>query len=151
MRSPSFEGDKECLENKAGGGDGSVNPEFRAWLTPEKLREMASDDAVLYLDALEDWRAAIPFILRERGINVSAWLDACDVMGEDIAFLALLVIDRNRYHPTAPIQNPGGAMRAFTQRAKDGKLNLALAILSIIERGRQGRQPKGDTGERRPV
>ena len=59
-----------------------------------------------------------------------------------IAFLALLVIDRNRFHPVTPVINPGGALRAFTDRARRGELNLTRAILGIRERDRQGKQPK---------
>ena len=38
--------------------------------------------------------------------NTSAWLDAIEVMGEVIAFIALLVIDRNNFHPVTPILGP---------------------------------------------
>ena len=90
----------------------------------------------------EDWNEAIPFILRELGINVSAWLDAVEVMGQGIAFVALIVIDRNRFHPVVPVRCPGGALRAFTRKAQAGQLNLTRAIIGIWERERQGIQPK---------
>ena len=90
--------------------------------------------------------------MRELGINVSAWLEACDVMGDGMAFLSLLVIDRNRFHPVTPVRNPGGALRAFTRRARHGQLDLGRAVLGIWERERQGRQPKGaESGRKRPV
>ena len=126
-----------------------VSPEFLARLTPETLRNIASEDAALYLDVTGDWQEALPMLLRELGINISAWLDAADVMGEEIAFLAVLVIDRNRFHPTTPILNPGGALRAFTARARKGELNLTRAVLGIWERERQGRQPKAAPGPRK--
>ena len=63
-------------------------------------------------------------------------------VGDETAFIALLVIDRNRFHPVTPVINPGGALRAFTERARRGELNLTRAILGIRERDRQGRQPK---------
>lgn len=112
---------------------------------------MASDDLGLYLDAFEDWNEAIPMILRELGINVSAWFDACEVMGEAMAFLSLVIIDRNRYHPHAPVRSPGGALRAFTDRAGRGELNLTRAVLGIWERERQGKQPKGPEKSERTV
>ena len=106
------------------------------------LRDLASEDAALYLDAVEDWRDALPYLLRELGVNVSAWSAAVDVMGDEAAFIALLVIDRNRFHPVTPVRSPGGALRAFTDRARRGELNLTRAILGIRERDRQGKQPK---------
>ena len=119
-----------------------VNPDLWKKLTPDRIKQLASDDAALYLDALEDWNEAIPFILRELGINVSAWLDAVEVMGQGIAFVALIVIDRNRFHPVVPVRCPGGALRAFTRKAQAGQLNLTRAIIGIWERERQGIQPK---------
>ena len=139
--SPPFGGD-HCLEYKAGGAPCPVNPEILAKLTTEKLRNLASEDAALYLDACQDWRDAVPLLLRELGVNISAWLDAADIMGEEVAFLALLVLDRNRFHPVTPVRSPGGALRAMTRRAAAGELNLTRAILGIWERERQGRQPK---------
>ena len=106
------------------------------------LRDLISEDAALYLDAVADWRDCLPYLLRELGVNVSAWTEACDVMGDEAAFIALLVIDRNRFHPVTPVHSPGGALRAFTDRARRGELNLTRAILGIWERDRQGKQPK---------
>ena len=64
-------------------------------------------------------------------------------MSEPLAFLALIVIDRNRFHPVVPVLSPGGALRAFTRKAQGGELNLTRAIIGIWERERQGKQPKG--------
>ena len=120
-----------------------VKPELLEKLTPERVRDLASGDTALYLDGLADWREAIPFILRDLGINISAWLDAVEVMSEPLAFLALIVIDRNRFHPVVPVLSPGGALRAFTRKAQGGELNLTRAIIGIWERERQGKQSKG--------
>ena len=127
-----------------------LGPAFAERLTVGDVRALASDDAALWLDAFPDWRDALPHILRELGANVSAWHDACDVLGETVAFLALLVIDRNRFHPDRPILNPGGALRAFTRLARAGELDLSRSVLGIRERERQGRQPKGPAAPRRP-
>ena len=127
-----------------------LSPTLAARLTVEDISGLASNDVALWLDAFDDWRDALPHILRELGANVSAWHDACDAMGETVAFLALLVIDRNRFHPDAPILNPGGALRAFTKRARAGELDLTRSILGIWERERQGRQPRGPLTQRRP-
>ena len=136
------DGRNRCPENKARSLRGCVNPDILEKLTPDRIKQLASDDAALYLDGLADWNEAIPFILRELGINVSAWLDAVEVMGQGIAFVALIVIDRNRFHPVVPVRCPGGALRAFTRKAQAGELNLSRAIIGIWERERQGIQPK---------
>lgn len=136
------DGRSHCLENKDRSLRGCVNPDLWKKLTPDRIKQLASSDAALYLDALADWNEAIPFILRELGINVSAWLDAVEVMGQGIAFVALIVIDRNRFHPVVPVRCPGGALRAFTRKAEAGELNLTRAIIGIWERERQGTQPK---------
>ena len=120
-------------------------------LTGTDMRDLASDDVALYLDAMDDWRDALPHILRELGINVSAWHDARDVMGPLIAFIALLVVDRNRFHPDSPVLNPGGALRAMTRKAREGRLNLADSILGIRHRERKGRQPKAWPSPRPPL
>ena len=127
----------------------ALSPTLASRLTERDVRAIASDDVALWLDACDDWQDALPHILRELGANVSAWHDACDAMGETVAFLALLVIDRNRFHPDTPILNPGGALRAFTARARIGELDLTRSILGIWERERQGRQPKGPLVPRR--
>ncbi len=131
-----------CCEYNDGGPEHWVNPAILQRLNAGALRDLASEDAALYLDAVEDWRDALPYLLRELGVNVSAWSAAVDVMGDEAAFIALLVIDRNRFHPVTPVRSPGGALRAFTDRARRGELNLTRAILGIRERDRQGKQPK---------
>jgi len=148
LESLNFETSNTAFEAANSSGEAvvldSIQPKcaLLAKLTPERIRALASDDAATYLDAFQDWREAIPFILRELGINISAWLDAVEVMGEPIAFLALIVIDRNRFHPVVPVRSPGGALRAFTRKAQSGELNLTRAIIGIWERERQGKQPK---------
>lgn len=127
-----------------------LSPSLASRLTERDIRAVASDDVAFWLDAGIGWQDALAHILRELGVNVSAWHDACDAMGEPVAFLALLVIDRNRFHPKTPILNPGGALRAFTRKARTGELDLTRSLLGIWERERQGRQPKGPLPPRRP-
>lgn len=123
--------------------EGLLSPKMAARLTRATLRSLASDDAALYLDAFSDWRDAVPLILRDLGINAAAWLEAAEVMGHAAAFLALLVIDRNRFHPTAPVRSPGGTLRSFTRLAAEGRLSLTRSVNGIWERERAGLQPKG--------
>ena len=42
------------------------------------------------------------------GIHPTAWDEAVGAMTEGIAFIALLVLDRNRFHPDRPVASPGG-------------------------------------------
>ena len=126
-----------------------VSPAFLARMTPNRVREIAGEDAAHCLEAVGDWPEALPMLLHDLGIDTSAWRDAADVMGEEIAFLAVLVIDRNRFHPITPILNPGGTLRVFTAQARRGELNLTRAVLGIMELGRQGRQPKAAPGPRK--
>ena len=127
-----------------------LSPSLASRLTERDIRAVASDDVAFWLDAGIGWQDALPHVLRELGVNVSAWHDACDAMGEPVAFLALLVIDRNRFHPRTPILNPGGTLRAFTRKARLGELDLTRSLLGIWERERQGRQPKGPLPPGRP-
>ena len=82
-----------------------------------------------------DW--AVLQRLRELGINASAFEDAVETMGWLRAMLSVIVIDRNREHPTRPIRNCGGALRAFTRRFERGELDLRASIFGIW--GREGR------------
>ena len=119
-------------------------------MTEQDIRDIASDDMALWLDATEDWQDALPHILHHLGVNTSAWHDACDAMGPPLAFLALVIIDRNRFHPDSPVLKPGGALRAMTRAAREDRLNLAGSILGIRSRDRKGRQPKASPTPRRP-
>ncbi|WP_419741223.1 replication initiation protein RepC [Ruegeria sp.] len=136
------DGRNDCFRNNDRKASLWINPEIRQKLNQNTLKDLASEDAAMYLEVLEDWRDCLPYLLRDLGINISAWLEATDVMGDEIAFIALLVIDRNRFHPVTPVINPGGTLRACTRRAITGELNLTRAILGIWERDRQGKQPK---------
>ena len=49
----------------------------------------------------------------------------------DFRTLCILIIDRNRFHPETPIQNPGGVLRALTQRHGAGELNLVGSLIGV--------------------
>ena len=75
--------------------------------------------------------------LRDLGIDPSAFVEAVDTMGWLRAMLSVIVVDRNQDHPTRPIRNPDGALRAFTKRCLPGELDLRASIFGIW--GREGR------------
>ena len=131
-----------CNEKKDGDPSKWINPSVLKKINKETLFELASEDMANYLKVFNDWRDALPHLLRELGINVSAWLDAVEVLGEGAALVALIIIDRNRFHPVYPIKSPGGALRAFTRQAIKGELNLTKSIIGIWARDRQGTQLK---------
>ncbi len=93
-----------------------VKPALLKRLTDPVLREIASEDAAMYMDVM-DWRQASAMICRELGIHTSAWREAVEAMSEEIAFVALLVIDRSRFHPTKPTKQPGGLLRSMAARS----------------------------------
>ena len=139
-------GPEKISEKKAEPFDAGVNDEFMACLTVDRLRDLASEDMRLYVDhapnrgetpTLSDIDWAVLQRLRELGINPSAFEEAMEAMGWLRAMLAVIVIDRNRAHPTRPILNCGGALRAFTRRHQQGALDLRASIFGIW--GREGR------------
>jgi len=71
----------------------------------------------------------MPFLPADLGIDVSAWMDACETMGDGMPPLRLHVVDRNRFHPNIPNCNLGGILRAFARRAQNGDLHRARALL----------------------
>ena len=133
-------------EGKNEASDAGVNAEFISCLTGTKLRDLASSDLRLYIDhapgadgapTLSDIDWAVLRRLRDLGINPSAFEEAIEAMGWLRAMLSVLVIDRNREHPTRPIRNCGGALRAFTKRYLRGELDLRASIFGVW--GREGR------------
>ena len=138
--------DSKRSQTKMSGAEPSENlgmtPEIAEHLTPERLVSLATEDIAWLLRSVPDWRDALPQIRRELGISESAWNEAVDILGGYHALVALMVIDRNRLHPTKPIRSPGGALRAFTARAETGRLNLGRSVVAIWDRERKGVHPR---------
>ena len=137
------DGSADCLEKKCGGAEVGVNSEFIEKLNPHRLFALSSEEMRLYIRQHQGQRpspAAMDFILAaidrlpELGINRSAYDAAVGQMGDMATALAILVIDRNRFHPETPIQNPGGVLRAMTARHKAGKLNLVGSLIGLTGR-----------------
>lgn len=130
---------------KAGKPDAGINGEFVGCLTVASLRDLASEDLRLYIDhapndggprTISDVDWAVLRRIRELGIDPSAFEEAVEEMGGLRAMLSVMVIDRNRTHPTRPIRSCGGALRAFTRRYLRGELDLRASIFGIW--GREG-------------
>ncbi len=137
---------KDRLENKHSGAEVQNNNEFIAKLTPQRLFALSSEDMKLYITYHQGDRhqpTVMDFILAsidrlaELGINKSAYNAAIDQMGDMATALCILIIDRNRFHPETPIKNPGGVLRAMTQRHGSGHLNLVGSLIGLSERLKQ--------------
>lgn len=131
-----------CLENEHAGGIDAINPEIARLLTPTRLAEMASEDLGHYLDAYPGHIEAMQAYLGACGVNPSVWSEAVAVMGEHIAFVAALVLDRNREHPSRRVENLAGALRGLTAAARAGKMNLTRSIIGLWKREEDGSQPR---------
>ncbi len=118
-----------------------IRPDVLRLLDGPGLRELASADAELYLESM-DWRRAVTYICRELGVHPTAWEEAVEAMTEGIAFIALLVADRNRFHPEKPTKSVGGVLRSMATLARRGDLDLSRSVMGILARHRRGGQPK---------
>lgn len=71
----------------------------------------------------------------ELGISKSAWVEACNVLGQGGAAICIMVIDQKAQDEKAPIRNPGGYLRGMVKKAKEGKLNLHGSVFGLLKRG----------------
>ncbi len=73
-------------------------------------------------------------------LNVSkqAWHSAITTLGPREAAIALIVLDRNRSHPTRPVNSVGGALVGMTRKAEEGAFNLAPSVYGILARNKYG-------------
>ena len=136
-------GSARCLEKSMWGEDSADKGEFVDSLTVAQMMDLASDDMRNYINHLDpgdrprtiqDIHAAVQAMLRELEINQTAFDQARDVMGLKTALIAVIVIDRNRYHPKTPTRNPGGLLRSYTETFCRNKLNLGGAVHGIWKR-----------------
>jgi len=67
-------------------------------------------------------------------VSAHAWHRALKVLGPSEAALALIVLDRNRDHPTRPVRSVGGALIGMVRRAEAGTFNLAPSVFGILSR-----------------
>ncbi|WP_192338635.1 replication initiation protein RepC [Paracoccus sp. PAR01] len=114
------------------------------WLTPEVVREIAGPDFRFCLEALSPTgevtervlRSTAIMLLRDLGITDSAWEEALDQLGSLRASLAVLLIEANRDHPSAPVRAPGAMLRGFVTQDRRGELNLSGALKGLLRRKR---------------
>lgn len=138
-------GSKDCKENKNEESAKYRKGEIRLKLSGPILYGLCSPEMKFYIDAHaqgltpteHDVSCAAVQMLRELGINQSAWNDACDLMGKDDAILALIITDANRYHPQLPVKCPGGYLRGMNNAARDGTLNIIASLKGLDARLRE--------------
>lgn len=72
------------------------------------------------------------------GVGLHAWRRLTMVIGRRAASVALMALEINRDHPTAPIRNIGGAIFQFAEIATTGNLRLDATIIGILARKNEG-------------
>lgn len=101
---------------------------------------LASEDFQLEMQVRNGDRPEYAFVeaanarIAPLGINITAWAAACDRMGRVPAALCVMLLDANRDHPTAPVMNPGGALRGMIKAHNRGKLNLIGSLIGLHRR-----------------
>ena len=96
-----------------------------------------------------DFLAAAELTRPMLGISPSAWREACEVMGEQHAAIALAAI----YQRTERINNAGGYLRSLTEMARAGKFSTWPMIMALLRErldadkqagAREGRNSQGE-------
>lgn len=134
-----------CSEKNDAAGTVACKSDFIARLGPRRLYELAGDGFRMYLDArtepehltFHDFVCAAHHVMRDRGINQSAWTEALQVMTEDEAMICVLVIDAKCSDPAVRIASPGGYMRAMVRARQRDELNLTGSLIGLSEQHRR--------------
>ena len=141
-------GHADCLESKDVEAVASDKANYIDNLNVEQIKDLASSEMSFYIHELNpnkankdfnDLAKAVDMRATELGINKSAVNLARAVMGYRKANLAIVIIDQNTKHPTAPVRNPGAVLRSFIVNHEKGSLNLAGSIHGIWGRSLKDR------------
>lgn len=117
--------------------------EFFLKLGGKKIFELCSADMQTYLmgrmgdrnvPTAHDLDCAVQAMLPELGISVSAWSDACEAMGRDLAIMCVIITDANRDNPQIRVRNPGGYLRGMTSSYRAENLNIMGSLIALSER-----------------
>lgn len=137
------DGPSHCNENKDEAADAAFKLRFQQSLNPKRFFDLAGPDMQIHIEArcadptsisMHHIVDAAEMLKPHLGINHDAWVQACRAMGPEGAAICVLVIDANRDHPTSPVKNPGGALRAWTRRYETGDLNLVGSLIGLARR-----------------
>ena len=136
-------GEDEGIDNDARSRATCLPPGVAARLTPALLRELGSEEMQLYVDHLDphagpptlrDVERAALMRRRELGLSPALWEEIEAAMGWLDALVALVVVDANRRHPTAPVRNPAGLLRDLARRRRAGALDLGASVMGLWRR-----------------
>ena len=124
-----------------------IRPDVLRRLSPRALRDLGSEEMRLYVDHLPSGpgRGAAPPTLGaiedaarlrrgELGITARLWDEVERSLGWFDALLALIIVDANRQHPTAPVRNAPGLLRDLARRGRAGTLDLGASVHAIWRR-----------------
>ena len=91
-------------------------------------------------DEVESWRDFVDIAGRVRpmiGISESAWFEACDVMGQGAAAIAIgYMLER-----MDDIRSPGGYLRSLTERAGQGTFSASPLIMALLSTDQRKPEP----------
>jgi len=86
-----------------------------------------------------DWKDLVEAaygLLPELGVNKSAWVEACTVLGTTGAALCVLITDHATLREKDRVLNPGGYLRSMTRKAQQGELYLHRSIFGILNKNK---------------
>lgn len=136
-------GGPDCYENKDAAASEARKAQFFDQLTPQRLYWLCSPSMRMHLDIQKkgrdvpdahDFELAAIGRLPELGINSSAWAEACNRMGAELATICVLLTDANIDNPDNPIRSPGGYLRALTRAHQTGTLNIFGGLIGLSQR-----------------
>lgn len=105
------------------------------------LRELAQGgDIRHWRDFLAAAEQARPML----AISPSAWREACEVMGEQHAAIALAAI----YQRTDQISSAGGYLRSLTDKAREGKFSTWPMVMALLRAKLDAQKSSGKVPER---
>ena len=138
---------QDCLEDKQGRksktGAGENNNTLVDKLTTAQIVSLCSEEMRFYIDnrnnpeipcSSSDLEFAGLFRIQEMGIAASLYEEAVQALGWKQALIALIIIDRNRTHPAAPIRSPGAMLRTYLRLNAKNALNLNGSIFGLWKR-----------------
>ena len=137
---PGPDGPVDCREKELEAETLALQGLFSGRYGLDHAVSLASEDFQFEMKVRSGDRADYAFVeaanarIAPLGINITAWAAACDRMGRVPAALCVMLLDANRDHPTAPVMNPGGALRGMIKAHNRGKLNLIGSLIGLHRR-----------------
>ena len=137
---PGPDGPVDCREKELEAETLALQGLFSGRYGLDHAVSLASEDFQFEMKVRSGDRADYAFVeaanarIAPLGINITAWAAACDRIGRVPAALCVMLLDANRDHPTAPVMNPGGALRGMIKAHNRGKLNLIGSLIGLHRR-----------------